>query len=148
MDKSSVVLVEGGLSIDDRGSVAFTNSFHFEDVRRYYIISNHQAGFVRAWHAHEHEGKYVTVVSGAALVGTVQVDNFTSPSRDLKPERRVLSEHNPQVLWIPPGFANGFMSLSENTRVLFFSTSTLEQSRSDDYRYDSRYWDIWEVKER
>jgi hypothetical protein len=33
-------------------------------------------------------------------------------------------------------------------KLIFFSTSTLEESRGDDVRYDARYWDIWQVIER
>ena len=60
---------EGGLSVDDRGAVGFVNDFAFEGVRRFYTVSNHAAGFVRAWHAHRREAKYVTVLRGAAVVG-------------------------------------------------------------------------------
>jgi hypothetical protein len=40
------------------------------------------------------------------------------------------------------------MSLTEDANLIFFSTSALEESRDDDVRYDSRYWDIWNVDER
>jgi len=31
---------------------------------------------------------------------------------------------------------------------MFFSTSTIDESRGDDIRYDARYWNPWEVVER
>ena len=49
---------------------------------------------------------------------------------------------------IPKGFANGSMSLEENSELLIFSTSTLKESLKDDIRYDSKYWDPWVVKQR
>jgi dTDP-4-dehydrorhamnose 3,5-epimerase len=52
------------------------------------------------------------------------------------------------VFYIPAGYANGFMPLTEDALLVLFSTATLEESRGDDVRYDSRYWDIWEVIER
>ena len=52
------------------------------------------------------------------------------------------------MLYIPPGYANGFMSLSTDAKIVFYSTSTLQESQSDDVRYDSRYWDVWQVVER
>jgi dTDP-4-dehydrorhamnose 3,5-epimerase-like enzyme len=141
-------LIEGALAVDDRGSVSFVNGFDFAGVKRFYLVTNHRAGFVRAWHAHRREAKYVTVTRGAAVIGAVKVDNWESPSRNLEVDRYVLSAQKPAVLYIPAGYANGFMSLTEDATLMFFSTSTLEESRGDDIRYDSRHWDIWEVVER
>lgn len=138
----------GGLAVDDRGEVTFVNEFDFDGVKRFYTVLNHWQGFVRAWHAHKKEGKYVTVVEGAALVGAVKIDDWINPSRDLDVFRAVLSAKTPSIIHIPPGHANGFMSLAPNTRIIFFSTSTLEESHGDDIRYDARYWDIWNVLER
>jgi dTDP-4-dehydrorhamnose 3,5-epimerase len=117
-------------------------------VKRFYTVKNHRAGFVRAWHAHRHEGKYVTVVAGAAVIGAVAVDDWDKPSKNLPVERYTLSASRPQILFIPGGFANGFMSLTEDTKLVFFSTATVGESRADDVRYDARYWDIWAVTER
>jgi dTDP-4-dehydrorhamnose 3,5-epimerase-like enzyme len=103
---------------------------------------------VRAWHAHRREAKYVTVLQGAALVGTVAIDDWQNPSKNLEVQRFVLSSKNPSILFIPSGYANGFMSLTEDTKLMFLSTSTLEESKGDDVRYDARYWDIWSVVER
>ena len=141
-------LVQGGLAVDDRGEVGFVNDFDFAGVRRFYMVSNHRAGFVRAWHAHRREAKYVLVAQGAALVGAVPIDNWETPSKDAKVSRFVLTAKKPAVLYIPPGYANGFMSLTEHATLLFFSTSSLEESRDDDVRYDARYWDVWHVEER
>jgi len=60
----------------------------------------------------------------------------------------MISSKKPQVLYIPPGYANGFMSLTSDLKLIFFSTSILEESANDDIRYDARYWDIWNVIER
>jgi dTDP-4-dehydrorhamnose 3,5-epimerase-like enzyme len=142
------VLFEGGLGVDDRGSVAFVNGFDFAGVKRFYVVSNHRAGFVRAWHAHRREAKYVTVVQGAAIVAAVRIDDWEHPSVEQPVVRHVLSAERPSVLFIPAGYANGFMSLTADTKLVYFSTSTVEESRNDDIRYDSRYWDAWQVVER
>ena len=141
-------LIQGALAVDDRGSVSFVNDFDFAGVKRFYIVANHRTGFVRAWHAHRKESKYVAVTRGAALVGAVKVDNWDDPSPDARVHRHVLSAQNPSVLYIPAGYANGFMSLTDDATLIFFSTSTIEESRQDDVRYYSRLWDIWEVIER
>lgn len=141
-------LIEGGLAVDDRGEVGFVNDFNFAGVKRFYWVGNHGARFIRAWHAHRHEGKYITVVQGSALIGAVEIDNWDNPSKDKKVSRYVLSARKPSILYIPPGYANGFMSLTEDARLVIFSTSTLGESQHDDVRYPTRYWDIWTVSER
>jgi len=141
-------LIKGGLAVDDRGELGFVNDFDFAGVKRFYTVTNHRQGFVRAWHAHRHEAKYVTVTSGAALVGAVAIDDWASPSRQADVARFVLSASAPAVLYIPPGYANGFMSLSRDARLMFFSTRTLAESQQDDVRFDARHWNIWDVLER
>jgi dTDP-4-dehydrorhamnose 3,5-epimerase-like enzyme len=141
-------LMTGGIAVDDRGEVGFVNEFDFRGVKRFYTVSNHRQGFVRAWHAHRAEAKYVTVVKGAAIIGAVRVDDWDNPSKDAAVVRFVLSEHKPSVLLIPAGYANGFMSLTEDAKLMFFSTSSLADSLNDDVRYDSRHWDIWQPVER
>ena len=130
-------LINGGLSVDDRGSVRFVNDFNFDGVKRFYQVENHSKGFIRAWHGHKKEGKYVYVVNGSALIGVVNMD-----SEEIN--KFVLSSQTPKVLWIPPGHYNGFKSLEENTKILFFSTSTIEESLGDDIRESHDKWNIWE----
>lgn len=142
------ILLPGDIAVDDRGSVSFVNGFHFEGVRRFYVVGNHRSGFVRAWHGHRREAKYVTCVSGAAVVGAVKIDNWDSPNAALTPSRYVLSAVRPAMLYIPPGYANGFRSLTDDTRLVIFSTASMEEASEDDVRWEARYWDCWEVLER
>lgn len=141
-------LFEGGLAVDDRGEIGFVNDFKFDGVRRFYSVTNHRSGFIRAWHAHKREAKYVTVVEGAALVGAVEINDWDKPSKDSKVWRYVLSANKPSVVFIPAGYANGFMSLTAGTKLIFFSTSSLEETHGDDIRYDAYYWNPWEIVER
>ena len=141
-------VINGGIAVDDRGEIVFVNEFDFESVKRFYMVTNHRAGLVRAWHAHKQEGKFVTAVAGSAVIGAVPIDDWDRPSKDLAVERYVISAKKPQVVYIPPGYANGFMSLTGDLKLIFYSTSTLEESAGDDFRYDARYWDIWDVVER
>lgn len=145
---TDLTLYSGDLAVDDRGEVGFVNDFSFSGVKRFYTVKNHRQGFVRAWHGHRHESKYVTVLEGGALVAAVKIDDWNHPSRDLPVSRYVLSCKKPRVLFIPAGYANGFMSLTEDARLVFFSTSTLAESSGDDIRFDARHWDVWNVEER
>lgn len=145
---NSPYLLTGDIAIDERGKVSFVNEFNFQKIIRFYVIANHKTGTVRAWHAHKYEAKYVFVVSGSLLIGAVAINNWKHPSKKLDVYRYVLSSNKPAILYIPEGYANGFMSLTADTKVIFFSTKTLEESKKDDIRFDSRYWDIWNISER
>lgn len=141
-------LYNGNIAVDDRGTVSFVNDFSFEGVKRYYTVTNHKSHFVRAWHGHKKEAKYITVLRGSAVIGAVEIDDWSSPSPKLVPNQYVLSEYKPAVLYVPAGYANGFMTLTDDTLVAFFSTSSLEDSQGDDFRFDAFLWNIWYVEAR
>lgn len=134
-------IFNGGISTDDRGSVRFVNDFDFKDVKRFYQVENHRTGFIRAWHGHKKEGKYVYVSQGTALVGVVNMDTEEI-------SKYILTDKLPKILWIPPGNYNGFKSLEENTKIIFFSTSTMDESKGDDIRKEYDMWDIWDENYR
>ncbi len=141
-------LIDGGKVFDDRGSLSFFNDASFINLKRFYIVENHSSKFIRAWHGHKKEEKFVFVVSGAAKIASVKVDNWDSPSRDLEINSYILTDEKPNLLWIPKGYANGCMTLKANTKVIYFSSSSLDESLNDDYRFDSKYWNCWDIKER
>lgn len=134
-------IFNGGLSVDDRGTVMYANDFDFKDVKRFYMVQNHSKGFVRAWHGHKKEGKYVLVVKGA-------IQLFIIPMDDDSPEGFVLSALKPQVLFIPPRHYNGFKTLTDDAQVMFFSTTTMEESKDDDFRESATKWDLWGIEWR
>jgi dTDP-4-dehydrorhamnose 3,5-epimerase len=136
-------LMTGGLSVDHRGEVDFVNEFDFKNIKRFYVVSNHKAGMVRAWHGHKYEAKYVYVLSGTALVGAVGIDNWENPSKEYKVHQFILSSKKPAILYIPQGYVNGFKSLTDDAKLMFFSTKTLEQTLKDDIRFDAEFWNIW-----
>ena len=141
-------IINGDLSADDRGELMFVNQFNMQLVKRFYVVSNHKQGFIRAWHAHKFESKYVFIVNGTALISTVQIDDWNNPSSDLAIDKFVLTAKKPSILYIPNGYANGFKTLSSDTKIIFFSTSTLGDSIDDDYRFDAYKWNPWEIVER
>ena len=138
----------GDNAVDDRGLVTFVNEFKFEEVKRFYVVKNHSSNFVRAWHGHKKEKKYVYVVTGSVLIGLVKIDNWENPSKNLEVEKFILSDLKPRILEIPNGYANGFKTLTDETKIMFFSSSTIEESVGDDFRFPFDYWNIWEVNQR
>lgn len=152
-------IITGKTSTDDRGRVTFINDFNpfALGIKRMYMVENHQQGFVRAWHGHLKEEKYVTVVKGAALIKAIKLEQikgevklpYTSSTLDADISC-VISENEPKVLHIPSEYANGFMTLTSDTKVLFFSTVTLEESKDDDWRFPIKSADLalWSIKQR
>ena len=142
--EAEVKLYKGGIAVDDRGALSFVNDFNFEGVKRFYMVENHRSGFIRAWHGHQFEGKYVYVASGSAIIGAAPL---VSGGADLvvgKPQKFVMSAKSPMILWIPPMHANGFKSLEANTKIMFFSTASLDESKGDDIRFAYNTPDIWQ----
>jgi len=129
--------IEGNCFVDDRGVLRFVNDFNFSKVKRFYQVENHTKGFIRAWHGHKKEAKYVYVVKGSALIGVVDLNTEEI-------QKTVLSAQKPSIIYVPPNHANGFKTLEDDTILLFFSTSTIEESRGDDYRFEWDKWNIWE----
>lgn len=143
-------VVDGGLALDDRGTLSFVNAFAFEGVKRFYKVENFSTSVIRAWHGHVREGKYVYCVKGSAIFGAVALDSTTAPSKTAKVHRFVISSRKPSIVFVPPGYANGFRCLEDGTQVIFFSTATLEETKGDDYRFPTDYWgaEVWEVENR
>jgi dTDP-4-dehydrorhamnose 3,5-epimerase-like enzyme len=143
-------IIKGGLAVDDRGTLRFVNDFNFDGVKRFYMVENHAAGFIRAWHGHRHEAKYVYVVSGAALVVAVRLEDARLDLPIDKAFRTVVSDSAPAIVRIPGGYYNGFKTLTPGCRVIFFSDASLEESKSDDLRlpFEAVNEKIWEIAYR
>jgi dTDP-4-dehydrorhamnose 3,5-epimerase len=150
MRKEKVEIFDGDVFVDDRGTLRFVNTFPFKGVKRFYQIENFDKKVIRAFHGHMKEGKYFYVPSGTILLCAAPMSDPKDPSKEVKVERLVMSAKKPRIVFIPPGYANGFRSLEKNTSIVIFSTSSLEESKGDDYRFPYDYWgtEIWEVENR
>lgn len=130
-----VVIVEPTVFKDDRGWFMESYNeprFHAELARlglpapRPFVQDNHscsRAGVLRGLHyqrAPHAQGKMVRVVQGAVFDVAV----------DIRPGSRTfgqwvgveLSAANGRQLWIPEGFAHGFLALEDNTHFLYKTT--------------------------
>ena len=139
---------QGSKVFDDRGSLGFINGFNVSEFKRFYLIENHSVNFIRAWHGHLKETKAIIMVKGEALVCAVELDNTTNPNKNNEVTRIVLSATSPSALYIPAGYANGFMTLSTDAKLLVFSSTTVEESQGDDYRFAYDYWNPWNITPR
>lgn len=136
-------IIKGGIHQDNRGKISFVNDFDFSDVKRFYIIQNDTEDIVRAWQGHKFENKYFYVISGAFLVCSVKIDDWINPSEYLPVEKFIISSTESEILLIPGGNANGVKALEENSKLMVFSSNTLEESKEDEYRFDVNLWVNW-----
>lgn len=143
---NKIKIINGDSRSDGRGTVRFVNDFNLKGVKRFYQVENIDTKIIRGFHGHMVEAKYVYVVSGLILFCAVFLDNEKNPSKKQKVKKFLLKADKPQIVYVPPSFANGFKALESDTRVIFFSTLTLKQSLKDDYRFPFDYWgkDVWE----
>ena len=143
-----IKLIKANIAVDNRGELIFSNEFNMKKIKRFYHITNFKNPFIRAWHAHKNEEKFIIVTKGSAFFSTVAIDNWKKPSKKLKITNYVLSEKTPKILHIPGGYAHGYQTLLKDTHLIIFSTASLKESKKDDYRYDAYHWNPWKIKER
>lgn len=124
-----VLLLEPRVFADDRGS--FFESFNDQDFRAatgcdLQFVQDNQShsrmGVVRGLHYQltRPQGKLVRVTTGEAF--DVAVDLRRSSPTFGRWVGEVLSAANRKQLWIPPGFAHGFMALSDGVEFLYKTT--------------------------
>jgi dTDP-4-dehydrorhamnose 3,5-epimerase len=143
MDEISVI--QGGNYEDARGKLIFFNDFDMKDVRRFYVIEHPDSSIVRAWQGHKKEEKWFYVIKGSFKVVLIKPDHWESPSPDLKSKEFILKAEESQVLYIPGNFANGLKALEPESRMIVFSSLTVDESSKDNYRFDKgMWWYDWE----
>lgn len=124
-----VLLIEPKVFGDDRG-------FFFESFnrRRFAELAGREIDFVQDNHSRsarhvlrglhyqiqQPQGKLVRAVVGEVL--DVAVDIRRSSPTFGQVETIILSAENKRMLWIPPGFAHGFVVLSETAEFLYKAT--------------------------
>ena len=111
-------------------------------IKRFYLVENKQKNFIRAWHGHKVEAKYIFCIRGKAKISAVKINNFKKPSKKSKVYSWILDSKTPNVVYVPPGYANGSKSLTKDMKLVVLSTTKLNKSLKDDYRFPKEYWKI------
>lgn len=135
-------IIQGDNFSDHRGTISYVNDFSFQDIKRFYIISNSQENPIRAWQGHKLDSKNFYCVKGSFKIHFVKIDNWEKPSKDLTIETIFVSESQSKIVHIPAGYANAIESLETNSKLISFSTLPLSNVSEDDVRYNSDYWKI------
>lgn len=92
------------------------------------------------------QGKLVRVARGAVMDVSVDIRK-ASPTYG-KWESFELSEHNKRMLWIPPGFAHGFVSLESDTIFIYKCTNVYHSESEGSVRWnDQDLGIVWGVED-
>ena len=133
--------IKGDQHTDERGKLTFFNTFDMREIVRFYEIAPSSNQTVRAWQGHHKEKKWFFCTAGTFVVNLKRINDESSQPKDLVVQRFELSEKNPMVLEVPGGYASGFKSLVENSKLMVFSNFSLEESKNDDLRFPLEQWE-------
>lgn len=123
-----VILIEPQVFGDERGFFMETyqaHKFAAAGLPTVYVQDNHslsRQGTLRGLHyqIRQAQGKLMRVVAGEVF--DVAVDIRRASPTFGQWVNTTLSAHNKRQLWIPPGFAHGFLVLSEWAEILYKAT--------------------------
>lgn len=133
-------LLAGEIFKDARGQISSLNHFHFEGVKRMYVLHHPDTAVIRGWNGHQFERKWFYCMKGAFEVRLVEVDNWTAPSPTLTAACHHLTSAQSQLLCVPAGYANRIQALTPDSILMVLSDKTLEESAADSYRFDASLW--------
>lgn len=143
MDSPEIISLP--LFVDDRGTVHCPmDELNSKGIKRTYIVKNWSQGRIRAWHGHQKADTYMHVIEGAVKIAAKPI-TATNPkfhTGDLAAKLfnesnyivKTVSAEKPEVIFIPAGWFNGAMSLTEGTKILVYSTLSFSEVKDDDIR--------------
>lgn len=135
-----IVITQGGVASDHRGSIRFVNDFDMAAVKRFYIIENKDTETIRGWRAHRLEQRWFYVLDGTFSMKTVKIDDWSQPSRELAVEKAILRSEEQQIIHVPVGFGTAFQAEAPGSRLLVFADHHIEHAQYDDYTYPADYF--------
>lgn len=127
LDIPEIIILEPKIFTDDRGF--FYESFHADSFSQVigrnieFVQDNHSMSYrnvLRGMHyqiSPKQQAKIVRVVSGEIF--DVAVDIRPSSPTFGKWVGEILSSENRKQMWIPEGFAHGFLTLSETAEIAY-----------------------------
>jgi dTDP-4-dehydrorhamnose 3,5-epimerase len=155
LEISDVLVIEPQLFGDDRGFFfeSFNQSKFEEEVGRKinFVQDNHSKsikGVIRGLHYQlppKAQGKLVRVIQGEVFDVAVDLRQ-TSPTFG-KWVGEILSSENKKQMWIPEGFAHGFLTLSDAAEFLYKTTNFYSKEHERAIRWDDQTIGIkWPIK--
>jgi dTDP-4-dehydrorhamnose 3,5-epimerase len=136
-----VKLVSWPRYYDDRGS--FAEIFRLDDIERElghtFVQTNLSVSRITVFRGLHYQlpypqGKLIKVVHGSIL--DVVVDIRKSSPTFGKYAHVVLTDQTILQLWVPPGFAHGFLALDDHTKVMYHVTEHWQKACDRCIRWD------------
>lgn len=124
-----------GILIKEYEVSHFTKKINVSFLEEYVSISKQNV--LRGLHFQKNprpQGKLISVIKGHIF--DVAVDIRKDSRTYLKYVSTYLSPEEQQSIWIPPGFAHGFLTLSEESIVLNRCTSEFDQTLESGLKWD------------
>jgi dTDP-4-dehydrorhamnose 3,5-epimerase len=136
----SIELLAGEVFKDARGQISSLNNFHFDGVKRMYILHHPNTETRRGWNGHQFERKWFYCIKGAFDISVVTIDNWDAPSPTLRPEIHHLSGDQSALLCVPAGRASLIQATTPDSILMVLSDKTLAESAADSYKFDMNLW--------
>jgi dTDP-4-dehydrorhamnose 3,5-epimerase-like enzyme len=140
--KIQPTIIPGGSHTDNRGTISFVNDFNFKGVDRFYTIHHPNNNIIRAWQGHTQDSKYYYPVKGSWVVAWVKMD-FEKPEIEWEVAFVKLKASDNKIIFLPPGYANGFKALEKDSIIIGFNAPGKEEEQ-EILRWDSGRWLDWE----
>ena len=138
-----VEIIQGGRHQDSRGTLDYVNGFDMSLVKRMYLITHPDPNIKRGWRGHKLEQRWFYVLEGSFEISLVKIDDWLMPSKDLSLETYTLSAEDPQIIYVPRGYASGFKALMPDSKFIVYADALIEQAQEDDYQYPVDYFNNW-----
>lgn len=130
--------------VDERGSWTrvfdespIQNRFEYGALRQVSVSNSRRKLTIRGMHYLDplaQEWKFIYCLRGSVLDIAVQVDPDSGGSR--KKFSFNLSDENPQLLAIPPGWAHGFQTKVNHSTLLYLMSADYDSNLERGFRYD------------
>jgi dTDP-4-dehydrorhamnose 3,5-epimerase len=118
------------------------------NIKQINISFNKKKYTLRGFHYQKkpyEEDKIITCISGKIF--NVCIDLRKKSKTYLKIFRKYLSDSNFQSLHVPAGFANAYLTLKPNTKILYYMSKYYKPKSAKGIRFDDPFFKIsWPVK--
>ena len=154
------LIIEPQIFEDQRGF--FFESWNKKDLDSIFLKKNNQPpvfvqdnhsksakGILRGLHIQKEpfsQGKLIRCISGKIF--DVAIDMRLDSATFCKSTSVILSEENKSIFWIPDGFAHGFLSLQDNSQILYKATNYWDKESELTLKWDDPLLSIdWPIKD-